>query len=140
MTDSEIFTITARCVAHSLALNPADITLDSRLIQDLNADSLDFIDILFSLEKAFAVKMRNADIDNFLRAEFSESDLVDGRYVHPDKIQQLLHWLPAMQICTTLHRCKYFRLSPLKPLYASRLALRSRAKGTPTHCRRTRTS
>jgi acyl carrier protein len=103
MTDSEIFTITARCVAHSLALNPADITLDSRLIQDLNADSLDFIDILFSLEKAFAVKMRNADIDNFLRAEFSESDLVDGRYVHPDKIQQLLHWLPAMQSAADLH-------------------------------------
>jgi acyl carrier protein len=39
------------CLAESLALKPAQIELTSRLIDNLGADSLDFIDILFGLEQ-----------------------------------------------------------------------------------------
>ena len=84
------------CIADSLALRPQDVQLTSRLIDDLGADSLDFIDILFSLEKALGWKLRTASVDAFLRAEFSEAQLVDGRFIPRSEVDKLAAWLPAI--------------------------------------------
>ncbi len=85
-----------RCIAESLAIDPASVTPDARLIGDLDADSLDFIDILFGLEREFALKLRSADVDAFLRADFSERALVDGRYVRPEDVDRLAEWMPTL--------------------------------------------
>lgn len=104
MTDTEISETVRRCVADALALNMAEISLDSSLVEDLGADSLDFIDILFALEKGFEVKLRSADVDGFLRAEFSESDLIDGKYVPPSKIDKLMVFLPSMRAASDISK------------------------------------
>lgn len=85
-----------RCIADSLAVDAAGIHADSRLIEDLDADSLDFIDILFGLEREFGLKLRSADVDAFLRADFSERALVDGRYVRPEEVARLVAWMPTL--------------------------------------------
>lgn len=95
--DSALHAAVQRCIADSLAVEPARVTADARLVDDLGADSLDFIDILFGLERELGHKLRNADVDAFLRAEFSEKTLVDGRYLPRAEIDRLLPWLPALQ-------------------------------------------
>ena len=97
MDETAIVQAVKHCVASSLALQEDEVQLDSRLIDDLGADSLDFIDILFSLEKALARKLRNEDIDGFLRAEFSEKNLVLGQFVPRAEIDRLLYWMPLLQ-------------------------------------------
>src|SRR4051812_23200952 len=42
-----------RCVAERLFRDIGEVTPGSRLITDLGADSLDFVDLLFQLEKRF---------------------------------------------------------------------------------------
>ncbi len=84
------------CITDSLALDAGAVQPSSRMIDDLGADSLDFVDILFGLEKRLGLKLRSASVDAFLRAEFSEADLVDGRYVPRAQIDALAQWLPAM--------------------------------------------
>ena len=92
MTEDDIRRRVLQAVAESLALDGDAVTLQSSLVDDLGADSLDFIDILFSLETALGVKLRNADVDSFLRAEFSEDKLVDGRYIAPAQLDKLREW------------------------------------------------
>lgn len=104
MDDNTLGTIVARCIADSLAIDLNRVTPDARLINDLDADSLDFIDILFSLERELGCKLRNADVDAFLRAEFSEHSLVDGRYIARAEIDKLLRWLPALALAPSLER------------------------------------
>jgi acyl carrier protein len=84
------------CIAESLAIEPKDVLTTSRLVDDLGADSLDFVDILFSLEKRLGLRLRSVSVDAFLRAEFAESDLVEGRFVPQAKLEPLLQWLPAL--------------------------------------------
>jgi acyl carrier protein len=84
------------CLAESLALAPGDIEPASRLIDDLGADSLDFLDILFSLEQRFALKLRSMDLDALLRIDLGAEKLVEKRYIPRAEIDRLAAWLPAL--------------------------------------------
>ena len=46
----------------SLALLPGQIKRNSRLITDLGMDSLDFLDIMFSLESVFKTKIKDSNL------------------------------------------------------------------------------
>jgi len=84
------------CLAESLALVPDEIQPDSRLIDDLGADSLDFLDILFSLEQRFALKLRSMDLDALLRVDLSADKLVEKRFIPRQEIDRMAQWLPAL--------------------------------------------
>lgn len=60
-------------VAESLDLGDgASLQLSSHLINDLGAESLDFIDIVFQIEKAFGVKIERGRLEGMLRKRFPE--------------------------------------------------------------------
>ena len=80
------------CLAESLALAADEIKPQSRLIDDLGADSLDFLDILFSLEQRFALKLRSMDLDALLRVDLS----ADKLYVPREEIDRMAQWLPTL--------------------------------------------
>lgn len=100
----EIFPIVRDCLAGSLAIPAAAVAPDARLIEDLGVDSLDFLDILFSLEKKFSVKLRGTDLDSLLRADFSKNKLVDNEYVPRAEIDRLIEWLPALRTAPDLNK------------------------------------
>ena len=77
-----------------LALNPDDVEPESRLFDDLGADSLDLLDLLFTLEKRFGVKLRNSELDRLLRGELSEQE--QGPLGEPD-LERLYEWLPSLR-------------------------------------------
>ena len=93
---AEIFPVVRDCLAASLALPAAGIEPGSRLINDLGADSLDFLDIVFSLEKSFSLKLRGTDLDSLMRADFAEGKLVEEQYVAREEIERMKEWLPAL--------------------------------------------
>lgn len=92
------------CLAESLALQAADIQPSSRLIDDLGADSLDFLDILFSLEQRFALKLRSMELDALMRVDFSPEKLVEKRYLPRDEVERVAAWLPALREAPDLGR------------------------------------
>jgi acyl carrier protein len=97
MSRNEILSLVRRCLASSLAIKETEILPSSRLINDLGADSLDFLDILFSLERKLGVKLRNRDLDSLLRADFVNQKLVEDAYIPVADIQRLSEWLPALK-------------------------------------------
>lgn len=86
-----------RVVADSLAVKPSDIAPSSRLVDDLGADSLDFLDITFSIEREFSVKLRDSDLDFLSRLDFSSPEVMrDGRLL-PATLDRVRPWLPRLQ-------------------------------------------
>jgi acyl carrier protein len=53
MTDAEIGEAVRKIVADALGRGDDEVKLDSILMEDLGAESLDFLDIVFRLEREF---------------------------------------------------------------------------------------
>lgn len=91
-------------IADSLAIDPGDVKLHSRLIDDLGADSLDFVDLVFAIEKEFGVKIREADFNFLARLDFSSPAVMRDGFLTPETIDSLLPLLPALQQMTDRSR------------------------------------
>ena len=96
LNDQEIENIIVDVLCNSLALVPAQITKKSRLITDLGMDSLDFLDIMFSLESVFKTKIKDQEFDRVLRPDKSEAAL-QAEYLTDREIERLSDILPALK-------------------------------------------
>lgn len=83
-------------VADSLAVPLAEVTLDSRLIDDLGADSLDFVDIIFQIEKKFGVKIQTKELAFLGGLDFSSPEVMRNGLLTPQTIERLKEWVPAL--------------------------------------------
>lgn len=61
-TDSTISARVVAIVAEALAVDPARVELHSSLTDDLGAESIDFLDIVFRIEDAFALKIPDEEL------------------------------------------------------------------------------
>lgn len=97
MTREEIESTMRALVADSLALRPEQVKTGSRLFDDLGADSLDFIDIVFSIEKAFSIEVRDSELDFLSRLDFSSPEVMRDGYFTRQTVDALAEWLPALR-------------------------------------------
>ena len=54
-----------KILAEQLELDADEITMDSSLVEDLGIDSLDFVDIVMSLEDEFGIEVPDDQVENF---------------------------------------------------------------------------
>jgi acyl carrier protein len=76
-----IFPKAAEAMADALACDREKIRLDASLIGDLGAESIDFLDIIFRLERTFKVKIPRGKIIEEARGELSESEFENSGVV-----------------------------------------------------------
>ncbi len=79
MTPEDILTKVREVLVDALGVDDEEVTPQARLVADLNAESIDFLDIVFRLEKAFGVKIEQGEM-------FPEKILTDEKYVQGGKI------------------------------------------------------
>ena len=66
-------------VAHALDRSPEDVHPSSRIWSDLGAESLDMLDIAFSLESAFGIRLPHTDLLGRASDYFGEENIIqDG--------------------------------------------------------------
>ena len=67
----EIFGKVKECLVEALGVEEDDVKAEASLTGDLGAESIDFLDIVFRLEKAFNIKIPRGDLfpDNILTSE-----------------------------------------------------------------------
>lgn len=94
----EVYPRVAAMIADALGREPGEVLLHSRLIDDLQAESIDFLDIVFRLERAFKVKIPRGKIVEQARGDLSEAEFEHkgtlteaGR----QRLQQYLSEVPA---------------------------------------------
>ena len=93
----EVLAIVRRTIADSLAVDVGDIHLESRLIDDLGADSLDFVDIIFQLDTELDIRVRETELNFLTRLDFTSPEVMKGSYLTRNVVDTLGEWLPAMK-------------------------------------------
>ena len=85
-------TITAILI-ETLRVNSAKITPGARLFADLGAESIDFLDIVFRLERAFKVKIPRGKVMEEARGDLSEAEFDQGGVVSDAGLARLKSFL-----------------------------------------------
>ena len=67
-------------VADALYLDVDDVSPTSTLMKELGAESIDFLDIMFRLEKEFSIKLPKGEVERQARGGLSDAEFaVDGK-------------------------------------------------------------
>ncbi len=74
MTRDEIFSKIQAVLVDALAVDDDEVQMNAILTKDLGAESIDFLDIVFKLEQAFAIKIAQGEL-------FPEGVSQDPEYV-----------------------------------------------------------
>jgi acyl carrier protein len=94
MNRDEIARGVCECVAVVVDTDPSHVHEGDRIIEDLGADSLDLLDLVFHLEQRFKIKISPRDIERRAQKELGETPLeVKGVYT-PEAIEQLRRAMP----------------------------------------------
>jgi len=93
---ADVFAKLRALIADSLAIDESSVTLESRLIDDLGADSLDFVDLMFAIEKAFGIKLRESDMNFLTRLDFSSPAVMRDGFLTEETIRSIQPLLPAL--------------------------------------------
>ena len=80
-TEAEVFEKVKDALIEALGVDDDEIIADARISADLGAESIDFLDITFRLEKAFNIKIPRGELipDNLLN---------DPQYVQDGKLTE----------------------------------------------------
>jgi acyl carrier protein len=98
-------------VADCLARELEEVRAESRLISDLGADSLDIVDLIFTMEKRFDVRLREDDLPVVSRLETAGPD--GGEFLSAEAVARLVPWLPDLGVQTDRTRVRPTEVLPL---------------------------
>jgi acyl carrier protein len=79
-TQEQIFDKVRDCFIEALGVEDDEVTMDATVIDDLGAESLDFLDIAFRLERAFDIKIPRGDLEQ------QAQDAMDGEPYEVDGV------------------------------------------------------
>src|SRR5947207_2274822 len=91
-TKEEVFAKVRTALVDALGVDEEEVTPGAKLVADLGAESIDFLDIVFRLEKSFDIKIPRGEL-------FPEDILTNAQYVHdgkvtPEGLEQLRKRMP----------------------------------------------
>jgi acyl carrier protein len=91
-TKEEVFSKVQGALVDALGVDEEEVTPEARLVGDLGAESIDFLDIVFRLEKAFDIKIPRGEL-------FPEDILTNAQFVQngrltPEGLAQLKQRMP----------------------------------------------
>jgi acyl carrier protein len=78
MNVENVFPKVKEIIADVLVIDESDISLTSRLIVDLGAESIDFLDLVFQLEKEFDIKIPRGQLEKNARGDLREDEFEKG--------------------------------------------------------------
>ena len=103
----------AQVIADALGVDVGDVKLDVPLIEGLDAESIDFLDLVFRLERSFGVKIPRGRIVEDARGDLAESDFEQKGVVTEAglaRLREFLSEVPAERFRTPLKSADIPRL------------------------------
>ena len=92
MSETEVFAKVKETLVDALGVDDNEVTPQATLTGDLGAESIDFLDIVFRLEKAFSIKIPRGELfpDNIL----NNPEFVQNGRLTPAGLTQLKKGMP----------------------------------------------
>ena len=82
------------CIADALLVPAETISMDSNLMDDLDADSLAFLDIVFKLEQAFDIEITRGEMERAARGDMTEDEFAPSGVISDAGLARLRELLP----------------------------------------------
>src|SRR5512139_2835589 len=95
----------AKTIADALGCEVDEVKPDASLIEELGAESIDFLDLVFRLERAFGVKIPRGKIVEDARGDLAESDFEQKGVlteVGNKRLREFLSEVPAERFKTPM--------------------------------------
>jgi acyl carrier protein len=92
----EIFEKVKTALVDALGVDEDDVTPAATMVGDLGAESIDFLDIVFRLEKAFGIKIPRGEL--FPEEVLSSADFVVNGKVNASGIEALKARMPFVDL------------------------------------------
>ena len=135
VTQDEIMAVypkVAETMADALGCDVEDIQPDVSLIEGLDAESIDFLDMVFRLERAFKIKIPRGKIVENARGDLPESEFEQNGIVTEKGLAQLREYLsevPADRFRTPMKVADIPRL--FTPTTFCKLVVRAQKESAP---------
>ena len=96
MEEQEIISKVRKCVATALGRDEDEVQLESVLSRDLDAESIDYLDITFQLEREFGISIQKDEL--FPQKIFQDETLVKDGTVTEQGLAYLQEKLPYVEL------------------------------------------
>ncbi|WP_116949777.1 acyl carrier protein [Jiangella endophytica] len=98
MTNEELYLAVRPAVAEALGLDEDEVTPDATLLDELGAESIDLLDILFRLERSTGVKIQAADLSEHVQGGIPDEEFGDEEkdVITPVGMAQLKKVMPQI--------------------------------------------
>jgi len=83
-SQEEVFQKVQQVLVEALGVDEQDVTNEAKLKADLGAESIDYLDIAFQLEKAFTIKIEQKEFSQNMQGDGGDDENVDD--VTVDKV------------------------------------------------------
>jgi acyl carrier protein len=91
-----VYPTVAKTIADALGCDIDEVKADASLINDLGAESIDFLDLVFRLERAFKVKIPRGKIVEDARGDLPEAEFEQRGVVTEAGLARLRTFLPEV--------------------------------------------
>ena len=98
MTKDEVFIKVKEILTTALAVDDEEVKLESKLREDLGAESIDLLDITFQLEKTFGIKIPKGDL--VPETMFANPEFVQNGKMTPKGVAELKSKMPFADFST----------------------------------------
>jgi acyl carrier protein len=97
MSRDDIFQTVQEALVEALGVDDEEVTLDATLMGDLGAESIDFLDMVFRLEKSFGIKIPREEL---FPAEslMNNPELVNNGKLTEKGLQELKNKMPHTEL------------------------------------------
>jgi acyl carrier protein len=82
------------CFVQSLGVARSDLDMDKRLLEDLGADSLDLLDLVFNLEQAFGISIPRGEFERRARERLGDKPFEVNGVITEEGLQGLREAMP----------------------------------------------
>jgi acyl carrier protein len=96
MEEQEIISKVRKCVATALGRDEDEVQLESVLSRDLEAESIDYLDITFQLEREFGISIQKDEL--FPQKIFQDESLVKDGIVTEKGLAYLQEKMPYVEL------------------------------------------
>lgn len=97
ITETEAFTAVQEAVVGALGVDEDEATATATLMNELGAESIDLLDILFRIERSTGIKIQAADLSTHIQGGISDEEFSDDNEMISERgLEQLKKVMPQI--------------------------------------------
>jgi len=97
LTETDAFTAVQEAVVGALGVDEDEAGADATLMDDLGAESIDLLDILFRIERSTGIKIQAADLGTYIQGGISDEEFSDENEMISERgLEQLKSVMPQI--------------------------------------------